>query len=98
MRAAISCAGTTASSSRGRDRLERPAAWIPVAGERRSHRFGEGPRLAEARGTRADRLIMRVAITGATGLIGHTVAAGLAAAGHELVRLGRGEDADVRID
>jgi UDP-glucose 4-epimerase len=41
---------------------------------------------------------MRIAITGATGLIGHAVAAGLAAAGHELVRLGRGEDADVRID
>lgn len=41
---------------------------------------------------------MRVAITGSTGLIGGAVAARLLAQGHQLVRIGRGADADVRAD
>jgi UDP-glucose 4-epimerase len=41
---------------------------------------------------------MRIAITGSTGLIGHAVAAQLAAAGHAIVRAGRGPDADVHAE
>ncbi len=41
---------------------------------------------------------MRIAITGSTGLIGGAVARRLAAAGHELVRIGRGSASDVRFD
>jgi UDP-glucose 4-epimerase len=41
---------------------------------------------------------MRIAITGSTGLIGGAVAARLAERGHALVRIGRGDAADVRAD
>lgn len=41
---------------------------------------------------------MRVALAGSTGLIGHAVAAALAAAGHAIVPVGRGEGQAVRFD
>lgn len=41
---------------------------------------------------------MRIAIAGATGLIGHAAAARLAAGGHSLVRIGRGEGNEIRCD
>jgi UDP-glucose 4-epimerase len=41
---------------------------------------------------------MRIALTGSTGLIGNALPARLAASGHQLVRIGRGTDADVRVD
>jgi len=41
---------------------------------------------------------MRVAIAGATGLIGHAIAARLAAGGHSIVTIGRHSKADVTID
>ena len=41
---------------------------------------------------------MRIALAGATGLIGHAVAETLAAGGHEIVRIGRGEGNEVRVD
>lgn len=39
-----------------------------------------------------------VAMTGSTGLIGHAIAARLAAAGHRIVTIGRHPEADVRFD
>jgi UDP-glucose 4-epimerase len=41
---------------------------------------------------------MRVAIAGSTGLIGGAIAASLAARGHELVRIGRAAESDIRLD
>jgi UDP-glucose 4-epimerase len=41
---------------------------------------------------------MRIAITGFTGLLGGALARRLATAGHELVRIGRGDASDVRFD
>ena len=41
---------------------------------------------------------MRIALAGATGLIGRAIAEKLRAGGHEVVRIGRGADADVRAD
>jgi UDP-glucose 4-epimerase len=41
---------------------------------------------------------MRIAITGFTGLVGGALARRLAGAGHELVRIGRGDASDVRFD
>jgi UDP-glucose 4-epimerase len=43
-------------------------------------------------------LTLRVAIAGATGMIGHGIAAALTAAGHRVVTVGRGPGADVRFD
>jgi UDP-glucose 4-epimerase len=41
---------------------------------------------------------MRVAVAGASGLIGSRIAAALVAAGHAVLRVGRGEDCDLRFD
>lgn len=41
---------------------------------------------------------MRVGLTGATGLIGSAIASGLAASGHAILAIGRGEGAGVRHD
>ena len=41
---------------------------------------------------------MRIALAGATGLIGHAIAARLAAEGHEVLSIGRGADASIRLD
>jgi UDP-glucose 4-epimerase len=43
-------------------------------------------------------LTLRVAIAGATGLIGHGIAQSLTRAGHRVVTVGRGAGADVRFD
>ena len=43
-------------------------------------------------------MTLRVAIAGATGLIGHGIAAALAREGHRVVAVGRGAAADVRFD
>ncbi len=41
---------------------------------------------------------MRIAIAGATGLVGRAIARTLSAAGHEVVSIGRGPECDVRFD
>ena len=43
-------------------------------------------------------MTLAIAVTGATGLIGHAVAKGLEAAGHRIVTVGRGAGCDVRFD